>query len=183
MRVQDKAAGYKPARRMQGSSEFCKTGQLNSDISEAITKYSDMVFRLAYSYMKNKDDAEDVFQDVFVSFMQYKGGFNDETHVKAWFIRTTVNRCKNIFKSAWFRMNCELKDDIAAKVAEEDAVLYEVLELPRKYREIIQLYYYEDIKLAEIAEILQISEGTAKTRLHRARKMLEVKLGGKADVR
>lgn len=149
-----------------------------------IKKYSDMVYRLAYSMMKSRHDADDVHQDVFVSYLRFRPQFACEEHEKAWFIRVTVNCCKNYYKTAWRRHtvsldNCEayeahqVPDGQGLKLQENASLIETVKNLPEKYRAVIHLFYYEDMSIEEIAKALDRKKSTVRTQLVRARKLLE----------
>ncbi len=150
----------------------------NIDIEFCLSEYGNMVYRLAYIQTKNKDQADDVYQDVFLRLMQQKQKFDNNEHLKAWLIRTTLNCCNDIWKSAWFKKNVsydEMPDKaIALKENETNLCVTKcVKKLPHKYREILHLYYYEEYSQKEIASILKISENTVATRMVRGRKLLK----------
>lgn len=147
-------------------------------IEQLIEEYGDMVFRLAVSRVKSKEEAEDIFQEVFIKIYEKMPEFVSKEHEKYWIIRVTINLSKNILKSSWHRKVLPLDSEIKFEDKEERDVYFEVLRLPLKYRTILQLYYYESFKIDEIAEILKISPNTAKTRLRRAREKLKINLKG-----
>ncbi|MCC8160879.1 MAG: sigma-70 family RNA polymerase sigma factor [Oscillospiraceae bacterium] len=153
-----------------------------TDVSsdEIIRKYFDMVYRLALSQTRNVSIAEDVTQDVFLRFLQ-NDGFETDEHIKAWLIRVTINCSRSVFKTAWFRKTIPLEEEIAFDTPEKSDVYFAVQSLPSHYRAVIHLFYYEDMSVKEIADCLEISEPTVKTRLHRARKQLKTKLKGGYD--
>lgn len=147
------------------------------DIEELVNNYSDMVKRLAYTYLKNDADADDVVQDIFYKVIDKSPEFSTKQHAKAWFIRATINMCKNRFKLFWNR-NKQSIDSIAEAASfdsysTDNAVLNAVISLPEKYRCIIYLYYYEQYSTAEIAKILNKNDSTIRSILHRARKKLK----------
>jgi RNA polymerase sigma-70 factor (ECF subfamily) len=156
-----------------------------SQIEFVLQKYSKMVYQLAYVRTKNRADAEDLLQEVFLRFLKSNIPFNDNEHCKAWLIRTTINYSKNLLTSAWFRKTVFLEDGLEnyANVAEKGKsdVFYAVLELPVKYRVVVHLYYYEDFSVAEISTMLNRKESTVKTQLYRARELLKKKLQGDYD--
>lgn len=158
------------------------------DIEEAVRRYSDMVYRLALLNMKSRFDAEDVFQEVFLKLFRYKNSIQSEEHLKAWLIRVTINQCKSAVTSGKKRQTVSL--DTVGQIAEpakeeESSEVYELVRsLPQKYRQVIHLYYFEELSVKEIAGILNQKEGTVKTQLARARKLLNQKLeGGFSDGR
>lgn len=146
------------------------------NVEEKVRKHANSVYRLALSILKNKEEAEDVFQDVFVKFMLKAPNFNDEEHEKAWILRVTINICKDRLKSLWFNKREKLEENIPYVTPEEDTTYYEVMKLPEKYRVVIHLFYYEGYKISEISKMLNIKESTIKSQLDRARKMLKLKL-------
>lgn len=154
----------------------------DDSVEKIISKYSNMVFRVAYARTNSSHDAEDIMQDVFVRYIKNKPCFENEEHEKAWFIRVTINCSKSLLTSSWFRRTTELKDNIpddkmSVCLAEESEVYYAVMSLPKDMRTVIHLYYYEDYKVKEIAEILKRSESYVKSILMRARKKLKNTLG------
>ena len=132
---------------------------------------------LAWSYLHNHADAEDVLQETMIRYMQSGQNFQDEEHEKAWLLRVAANLCKNILRSRSYEWG-EIPEDLEGKGIPEEAIaVYEaVSSLPEKYREVIHLFYYEDASTAEIAEILEKKESTVRSLLRRARKLLEKSL-------
>lgn len=150
-------------------------------VNYIIEKYSDMVYRLAIARTKNKEDAEDIFQEVFLKLSKKLPKFENETHEKAWLIRVTINLTNNLFKSAHFKKTVPLEEELKFEDNEMSYVYFQVLSLPNKYRTIIHLFYYEGFSIKEIANILHINENTVKTRISRAREQLKNKLEGGFD--
>ena len=150
---------------------------------EMTEKYFNTVYRLALNQMKNKELAEDVTQDVFLKYINIDKDFESEEHVKAWLIRVTVNTCKNIFNAAWFKKSAPLEEDIAYEEKDDMSDVYSaVMELPKKYKAVIHLFYYEDMSIASIASCLNEKESTIKSQLHRAREILKKTLKGGCDL-
>lgn len=144
---------------------------------EAVERYGDTIFRLAYSYLKNRADAEDVMQEVFLRLMKAGPVFESEEHAKAWLLRVASNCASDLFRLPWRRREEPLEDNLPApEEPGPGSVTEAVLALPARYRIPIHLYYYEDYSVAEIAKIIGKSEGTVKSRLFRARKLLRAKL-------
>lgn len=150
----------------------------DNNISEIVNTYSDMVYKIAFARTKNKFDADDVFQEVFIRYMKNHHKLQSDEHTKAWLIRTTINCSYNIFNSSWFKNRAQLMDNISFSKEENKDLYYSVLELPIKYRTIIHLFYYEDMTILEISESLGIKEGTIKSQLHRGRNLLKELLKG-----
>ena len=142
-------------------------------IEHDLDYYGDMLLRLAYSYMKNMHDAEDILQDVFIQLMKNIGIFESREHKKSWLICVTRNLCRNKLKSSWFRKRDELVELPYYDNYKNDDVLDAVMKLPVKYREVIHLFYYEDYTTAKIAEIIDKKESTVRSLLHRGRSILK----------
>lgn len=154
---------------------------LGMPVQDIVKKYFDTVYRLALSQTKNKSDAEDITQDVFLRFVQNSKPFSSFEHIKAWLIRVTINRCHSLFTSSWHKKTEALSEEIPFDSPEKSDVYYAVLELPQKYRTVIHLFYYEDMSVAEIGKVLKRNESTIKSQLHRARELLKSKLKGEYD--
>ena len=153
-------------------------GELNKDeyIHKLIDKYSDMLIRITFLHMKNRSDAEDIVQDVFMKLVENPRLFENSDHEKAWLIRVTINLCKDRLKMAWFRKRIKLEENCYSTSTKKSNVLSAVMELPTKYRSIILLFYFESYSIKEIAKIIGVREGTVGSQLHRARKILEITL-------
>lgn len=155
------------------------------DISaeELISKYSDMVYRVAFSRTQNEEDARDITQDVFLKYLKYvRAGntFREEEHRKAWLLKVAVNTGNTFVKTAWFRHRADFTEaaDRMQEMEEPSPVYDAVMALPEKYRLAIHLFYYEELSIKEIGSVLQLSETAVKSRLHRAREILKEKLKG-----
>lgn len=144
------------------------------DCSEkVIRQYSDMVYRLAFARTGTKHDADDVYQEVFFRYVRKKPVFIDEEHRKAWLIRVTINCSNNFWNSLWNKRTGELSEELIFE-AKETIDLYDQLQkLPPKYREVIHLFYYEDMSLEEISLVLNRKNSTVRTQLTRARALLK----------
>lgn len=138
-------------------------------------KHMDMVFRLAFSYLRSREEADDVTQNVLLALWRTDKVFESGEHVKAWLIRVTVNECKKVLRSPWRkREDLAAYENALAFETEEDRALYDaVMALDAKYRAVIVLYYYEGYSIAETAKLLGIPSPTAGTRLARARERLK----------
>lgn len=130
-------------------------------LENIVIKYSDMVYRLAVSQTKNRNDADDVFQEVFFRYIKNKPKFDSEEHRKAWLIRVTINCCKSAFASIWLKKTVPLDDTIILETKEETELFYEIQKLPPKYRAVIHLFYYEDMSIDEICKALGICNKNA----------------------
>lgn len=152
------------------------------EILECYKRYNDMIYKLAWAYCKDKYQAEDAFQEVFFKYMKYHPRFKSPEHEKAWFIRTTINVCKNLLKSKWNRDIVQLQewdaDDAFPGDTKDafDSLKAAILDLPEKYRIPIHLYYYEEYSVREIAQLLHKSESTIQTQLQRGREKIKRQL-------
>ena len=149
-----------------------------SEIKEIIEKYSDMVYRIALTRTKSIENAEDIFQEVFMKLSEKNPEFEGEEHLKAWLIRVTINMSKNVNSSGWNRKVTPLSEDIKFENEEQSEVFEAVCQLEPNFRTVIYLFYYEGYKTKEISEIMKKSEGTIKTWLFRARAQLKEKMEG-----
>lgn len=151
------------------------------ETDRAIEQYSDTVRRLCMVYLKNHEDAEDIFQTVFLKYVLSSMSFESAEHEKAWLIRVTINACKDFLKN-FFRNHIvpleELLEQPAPLPPDHREVLEAVLSLPKKYREVVYLHYYEEYTAPEIGRILGKNANTIYTLLTRSKKMLREKLEG-----
>lgn len=145
-----------------------------SEFEDLVNEYADTVYRCAYTYCSNRDDANDIVQEVFIKFLKKQPEFSDKEHEKAWFLRVTVNLCKDLLKSYWYKNRAELTDDIPVDPSDDGSEIWAyVQKLPPKYRIVIELYYYEGYTIKEIAEIVDAKQSTVGNRLARARTLLK----------
>lgn len=150
------------------------SNSLGTEEAERIVrKYADMIYRIAFQNFKNREDAEDIFQEVCVTLITKNPPTESEEHLKRWIIRVTVNKCKNVHKSVWRTRVEPIDDHLDLPSKEEELVMAELWQLPQKYRNVIYLYYYESYTIPEIAEILGKSQNTISSQLDRARKKLK----------
>jgi len=145
--------------------------------TEAFERYSDMVFRLAVARVKNRYDADDILQEVFLRFIKQKGKIESEEHAKALLIRITINCSKTLLTSSWFKKTEPLSESLSIAMPNRDT-FDAVLSLPVKYRTTVHLHYYCGYSVEEIAKILKLKPSTVKSQLHRARKILKITLEG-----
>ena len=151
------------------------------EANRAIDRYADLVRRVCMIHLKNHADTEDIFQIVFLKYVTGTTEFESEEHEKAWFIRVTINACKDLLRS-FFRSRTVSLDDLleqSDQVPEDHReVLEAVLALPDKYRDVVYLHYYEGYTAPEIGTILHKNPNTVYTLLTRARDELRKMLGG-----
>ncbi|MFI3255214.1 MAG: sigma-70 family RNA polymerase sigma factor [Eubacteriales bacterium] len=148
-----------------------------------IEQYADTILRLAYSYLKNVHDAQDISQSVLEKLYVGNQKFQDSTHEKGYIMRMTVNLCKDYLKSAHHRTisPLELCEDVVAPEESDGTVLFAVNQLEEKYRITIYLHYFEGYTANEIGKILKTPAPTIRTRLVRGREKLKILLGGQDD--
>jgi len=163
--------------------------KLDSELNRLMDLYGDDVLRTCYMFLKDRHRAEDAFQEVFLKVYRSLNGFKAKSSEKTWIISIAINHCKDMLRSSWVK-RVMLTDRIRSASAapdvekglirqDEKRFLYEtVLALPQVLKEVIILYYYQEIDTSEIAHILKIPEGTVRSRLHKARTVLRKELGG-----
>ena len=138
--------------------------------------YGDRLFSIAYAVCQNREDAEDAAQDTLIRYSAANQEFESEEHLKAWLLRVAINRAKDIRASFWRRRRADWQETMAALPFQDpaDSRIFEaVMGLEEKYRVVVQLFYYEDYEIQEIAGILKCPSGTIKSRLSRARALLK----------
>ena len=148
---------------------------MEQDMRAIVDRYGRLVYGIAMAHMKHKQDAEDVFQDVFLTYVRKKPVFASEEAAGAWFARTTINHCRMLWRSKGRHAAAVLDEssDLAAQEAEDGALRDAVDRLPDALRKVILMYYYTGLSAGEIAKALHISENAVRVRMSRARKELE----------
>lgn len=159
--------------------------------NELIDQHADLVYRIALLHTKNKSDADDIFQEVFLRLVKYIHTLKDEEHAKYWLMRVTINCSKSHFTSAWRRntvlyekesdiqSDYEIQNSYEMQTQEDkELIYYAVKNLPQKYRSVIHLFYYEQLSIKEISAILHRKESTVKAQLSRGRNLLKEVLKG-----
>ena len=159
---------------------------LPTEITDEVVRfYSPMVYRIALTKTQSSHDADDIFQEVFMKLCLHEKPFDSEEHRKAWLIKVTINCCNSHFTAPWRKNVVSMDDAMASQIPDETSeesfgdgpdVYAQVLKLPQNMREVILLYYYEDMSIREISEVLQTSEVNIKKRLSRARQKLKLEL-------
>jgi RNA polymerase sigma-70 factor (ECF subfamily) len=139
--------------------------------------YKAMLFRIAFSYLGNKHDCEDILQEAFIKLCYYAPNFPSDEDEKRWIIRITINLCKNHLRSFWNKkkINIEELEEFATE-PDEKYILLDILHLPDKYKTVIQLYYFIGYKISEISDILSLSKSAVKMRLKRGRELLKIEM-------
>jgi RNA polymerase sigma-70 factor (ECF subfamily) len=146
---------------------------------QIVRTYADMVYRIAYRYVKNSIDTDDVFSEVFLAYFKKERTFESEEHRKAWLIRVTVNCAKDLLgqRVQLQQLYEETLPDLTAYDTDTYMDLHKAIEqLLPEYREVIKFYYLDDLSVKEIAQILNKNENTIKTQLYRARDILRTLL-------
>lgn len=165
--------------------------EMNKEISRLVEEYGNDVLKIATVILKSKELAEDVYQETFLRVVRSYSGYRRESSEKTWIISIAVNICRDYMRSAWKRRVVVTDDfltytaesdteEIIEKRSEKHALINAIMKLPDKYREIIHLFYYQEMGVNDIAKILKIPGGTVKSRLFKARTLLHDAIGGEA---
>lgn len=153
----------------------------HDEITKAIDKFADTVYRICYLHTKNISDCDDIFQNVFFKYMTKSPKFKDDEHEKAWIIRVTINLCKDSFKEFFKKNICSLDNAVNIGTTDKEDLQYvrdAVRNLPINYRNVIFLFYYEGYSAIEISKMLHKNVNTIYTWLNRARNILKNELEG-----
>lgn len=164
-------------------------------LERLMQEYGTKILHLAYYYLKDRHLAEDVAQEVFIKAFKHWDSFRGDSSPYTWLYKITVNLCRDKARSAWWRRLLPSEDpragtageagtletaapedspeEAALKSDRRDALMHQVMKLPEAYREVVVLFYYQDLSTVEIAEVTGQNENTIKTRLFRARAMLK----------
>lgn len=148
-------------------------------ISELITEYGDSILRMCYIYLKDYHLAEDITQETFFQVYDNYESFQQQSAIKTWIIRIAINLCKNQMRTKWFSVKRQEEFPVLSYTEDYDGVidreqlLTAIGNLKPKYREVVLLFYYQELSVKEIAELLDIKESTIKVRLKRAREQLK----------
>jgi RNA polymerase sigma-70 factor, ECF subfamily len=160
-------------------------------VVELMEKHGTELVNLAYTYVQDWGIAEEVIQDVFFKCYQNLDAFRGDASLKTWLYRIAINRCRDEMRKASFRKlmahplsnffslksNSSSPEEQLVARTEKEVIADHVLSLPSKYREVIILYYYSNLKTEEIAQLIQQNAKTIRTRLRRARQFLQERLG------
>ncbi len=152
---------------------------LENEFEAKYNEYGNMLYKIAFLYLGNVSDTEDVLQDVFTKYLCGKYKFKNTEHEKAWFIRVTQNKCLDYLKKSGRKNKCI--EDVSATATYknndmEQDVISKVIALPEKYKSAIILFYYNDYTVEEISKTLKISKSAVKKRLQRGRDILKLEL-------
>ena len=159
-----------------GEKLFTETKMNDLQFNIYAKQYMDMVFRLAFSMVKSKADADDITQNVLLALYKSPKAFESDAHVKNWLVRVTVNECKKLWRSPWSRAEDfeEYSDSLVFEEKRYGDLYHAIMSLDKKYRLIIVLYYYENYSITDISALLGLPAGTVGTRLSRAREKLKM---------
>ncbi|MBO4872536.1 MAG: RNA polymerase sigma factor [Lachnospiraceae bacterium] len=144
-----------------------------STAEELVSKYENMLYRVALSHTGIREDAEDMVQETFLRWLTARPEFENEEHEKAWLLRVIINLCNNLVKKRGRRGEIELLDIYPAKTEEEQELMELVMKLPPNHRDAIYLFYYEGYSTKEIAEIMDAEESTVRSWMLRGRRQLK----------
>ena len=138
-----------------------------------VEHYADTIYRVAVHYLKVREEAEDIVHDVLLKWLEKAPSFHSEEHEKAWFLRVTVNACKDRRKSAYFARRVALDRCPELPADSPSTLLEEVLSLPAQYSTLLYLHYYEGYSVREIAQVMGKGERAVQSQLYRARQELQ----------
>ncbi|WP_442600101.1 sigma-70 family RNA polymerase sigma factor [Neobacillus sp. D3-1R] len=159
-------------------------------LDEMMNRYGQEILQLVYSYVKDKSIAEDLTQDIFVKCFKSFDTFNGKSKLRTWLWRIAINHCKDFLRS-WYKKNVVITNDdsmtdnglkmglveeTVVQKEEDDQLIQAIMMLPIKYREVIYLFYYEELPIKEIAVLTDTGDNTVKTRLRRAKELLKERL-------
>ena len=148
-----------------------------AELLELYDQYSNMVYRIAFSYLRRSHDADDAVQSVFMKLIEGKAQPSAGKE-RAFLARIAVNYCKDILRSGWKQRTVTLDDTIKFEQEEDSELFHAVMALPEKLRIVVHLHYYEGYNYSEVASFLKIGASAVSMRLYRAKKMLNDKLIG-----
>ena len=154
-----------------------------TEYNSCVDKYLKMVYRISFHYFGNREDAEDVSQDVFLKLYSHNTKFESEEELQAWLIRVTTNTCHSYFRNPFRKRKTEIDEKeieniVGSSSSEQEiinrkVVMDAVMSLSERYRIVVYLYYYEEYSICQISNTLNIKETTIQTRLSRAREKLK----------
>jgi RNA polymerase sigma-70 factor (ECF subfamily) len=159
-----------------------------ADTTAVVQRYQKLVFGLALSHTRCRGDAEDAFQEVFLAYHRKQPDCKDEDHRQAWLITTTLNVARRIAQSSWRTRVVPLTQDQAGLAPDaarfhfsdprQDDLFAAFATLPETYRGVLHLFYFDDLPVARIAQVLDLEPATVKMRLSRGRAILRGKVQG-----
>lgn len=148
--------------------------KVNQRATALLDQYGEHILRLAYSYLHNQSDAEDILQDTLIQYLRTAPVLESPAHEKAWLLRVAGNLSKNLLRAQGYRQADQLEETLVAQEREDLSYVWEAVKaLPVPYREAIHLFYYEGYSTAQIAQIMDQKESTVRSRLKRGREKLK----------
>ncbi len=157
-----------------------RMGETKERLEQIFWDYYQLIYRVAFSQVKNHADAEDITQEVFLKIIRHDMRYQSMEHERAWIVRVTINLCRDLLKSKWHKTSVSMEEVSEAQRGScenfteiQDDMMWAVLQLPEKYRNCLYLFYYEDYSIKEIAQSLEMPENTVKTNLKRGRHALK----------
>ncbi|MDQ0225765.1 sigma-70 family RNA polymerase sigma factor [Metabacillus niabensis] len=169
------------------------TNDRDKVLDQLMDKYGNSILHLAYSYVGNREIAEDLTQEIFVKCYQKLDQYQKRSSLKSWLWRIAINHCKDYLKS-WHYKHIIISDEQAKRTSsrervveheviqkyEDEQLVHTVMGLPDTYREVLYLYYFEELTIKEISNLINVNQNTIKTRLKKAKEILKDRLEGKA---
>ena len=147
---------------------------VNQKAEKLLKDYGNSILRMAYAYLHNMSDAEDILQETLIQYLQTAPVLENPAHEKAWLLKVAANLSKNRIDYNRIRQTDELEETLVAEKREDLRFVWEAVRaLPEKYREVIQLFHHEGYSTAQIAKILEYKEATVRTNLRRGRQQLK----------
>lgn len=150
------------------------------DYIRAVKRNNKRIYQIALSYLGNHYDAEDVMQSVFLKLWKTDKEFSNDEHTDKWLTITCINKCKDHFKLHFVKNTVsldEVKEYYTFDSNEKIDIFNSIMSLPQKERVVVHLFYYEDMSIDEISNVIKANPNTVKTRLKRARTKLKTLLG------
>lgn len=171
------------------TAEVIGTVDKEALIDEIMDRYGQEILQLVYSYVKNKGLAEDLTQEIFIKCYKALHTYSGKSKLRTWLWRIAINHCKDYLKS-WYNKNVVITDEeptnnitkkemveqVVIQKEADDELISAIMTLPIKYRELIYLFYYEELPIKEIAVLTETGDNTVKTRLKRAKELLKERL-------
>ncbi len=151
---------------------------LDQALSRLVEEYQTALLRMCYMYLHDTALAEDAVQETFLKAYKAFGSFRGDCSERAWLMRIAINTCRDMQRTSWFRcvdrrITLDMLPEASVPYDESDEeVMLAVMKLPQKLKEVIMLYYYQGMKIAEISSSLGLAQTTISDRLNRAKKRL-----------